>query len=151
MVAGNGDREPLLTLARTVGTAERLQFLGPVRDMPALYAGADAFVLPTSYEAFPLVALEAAASGLPLLVTRVSGVVEMLEDGRNGWFITPDAADIARRLNQLSADRTLAREVGAAARITATGYTWQAMVEQYVSLYTELGLGREPLGSYSAV
>jgi UDP-glucose:(heptosyl)LPS alpha-1,3-glucosyltransferase len=145
-VAGNGDREPMLALARQSGTAHRIQFLGPVRDMPRLYAAADAFVMPTSYEAFPLVALEAAASGLPLLVTPVNGIVEMLAEGRNGWFIKPDAADIASRLNQLSADQALAREIGAAARATAIDYTWQAMVEQYVSLYAELGLRH-----YSAV
>jgi glycosyltransferase involved in cell wall biosynthesis len=139
-VAGNGQREPLLALAGNADTVSRLRFLGPVRDMPRIYAAADAFVLPTGYEAFPLVALEAAASGLPLLVTRVNGVDEMLEDGHNGWFITPDGEDIARRLNQLSADRELGVDMGAQARATATTYTWDAMAERYEAVYAELGL-----------
>jgi len=108
--------------------------------MPRLYAAADAFVMPTSYEAFPLVALEAAASGLPLLVTRVNGVTEMLDEGRNGWFITADGDDIAARLNRLSADPALATAMGERARATAAAYTWDAMAERYESLYAELNL-----------
>lgn len=139
-VAGRGQPDPMLAWAREAGTADRLHFLGPVRDMPRLYAAADAFVMPTSYEAFPLVALEAAASGLPLLVTRVNGVTEMLDEGRNGWFITADGDDIAARLNRLSADPALATAMGERARATAAAYTWDAMAERYESLYAELNL-----------
>jgi UDP-glucose:(heptosyl)LPS alpha-1,3-glucosyltransferase len=140
LVAGPGDPTPVLAAARSVGTEPRVQFLGPVSDMPSLYAAADAFVLPTSYEAFPLVVLEAAASALPLLVTRVNGVEEALDDGRNGWFVDRRADDIARRLNELAADRPLATAMAAAARKAALAYSWGSMAEQYLSLYAELGL-----------
>lgn len=140
-VAGNGDPAELVTRARSAGTEPRLRFLGPVTQMPRLYAGADAFVLPTAYEAFPLVTLEAAASGLPLLVTRVNGVEELLEEGRNGWFIERDGADIARRLNELRATPQLARDLAAEARGAAARYSWQAMIERYRSLYAELADG----------
>jgi glycosyltransferase involved in cell wall biosynthesis len=137
-VAGHGDREPLVTRARSAGTEPRLRFLGSVQEMPRLYAAADAFVLPTAYEAFPLVTLEAAASGLPLLVTRVNGVEELLDEGRNGWFIARDGADIARRLNELRAAPGLAREMAAGARGAVSRYSWAAMVERYRSVYAEL-------------
>jgi glycosyltransferase involved in cell wall biosynthesis len=146
-VAGKGHQEPMIALARKAGVEPRLQLLGSVQDMPRLYAAADAFVLPTSYEAFPLVALEAAASALPLLVTRVNGVDEMLDEGSNGWFITRRADDVARRLNELSANRELAESMAAAARLTAVAYSWDAMAERYVALYTELGLGRNSASS----
>ncbi len=138
VVAGSGDREPLLTRARSQQTAARVHFLGPVNDMPRLYAMADAFVLPTAYETFSLVSYEAAASGLPLLVTRVSGVEDVLQDGRNGWFIGPDAADIARRLQQLSADPELAQTMGQRAREAVLPYSWKAMAQGYLALYSEL-------------
>jgi glycosyltransferase involved in cell wall biosynthesis len=137
-VAGPGDPALHLHRARDAGMAAKLHFLGPVREMARLYAGADAFVFPTAYEAFPLVALEAAASGLPLLVTQVNGVEDLLRDGDNGWFIRRDAADIARRLNQLAADPHLAREMGDAARRATASYSWEAMAEGYLSLYEDL-------------
>jgi UDP-glucose:(heptosyl)LPS alpha-1,3-glucosyltransferase len=138
VIAGAGDPEPLMARARHARTGSRVRFLGPVGDMPRLYAAADAFVLPTAYEAFPLVVLEAAASGLPLLVTRVNGAEDVLDHGRNGWFISPDARDIARRLNELRSDSTLARQMATHAREAAEGYSWGAMAVRYQSLYAEL-------------
>lgn len=137
-VAGAGNIDPHLSLARAVGAESRLHFLGPVQDMPRVYAGADAFVLPTTYEAFPLVILEAAASGLPLLVTHVNGADELVDEGSNGWFITRDAKDIARRLNHLSADPDQARKMASQARAAASRYTWEAMADGYHALYSEL-------------
>jgi len=140
-VAGGGDPAPLLARARGAGTAERLHLLGPVGEMPRLYAAADAFVLPTAYETFSLVSFEAAASGLPLLVARVNGVEELLEDGSAGWFVARDGEDVARRLNALGADPQLARRMGAAARTAARAYSWEAMADGYRALYAELDAG----------
>jgi UDP-glucose:(heptosyl)LPS alpha-1,3-glucosyltransferase len=105
--------------------------------MAPIYARADVFVLPSSYETFSLVTFEAAAAGLPLLVTRVSGVEEILEDDVTGWGITQDGHDIANRLRLLSNDRVRLR-LGAAARTAAARYSWDRMVEQYIALYREL-------------
>jgi UDP-glucose:(heptosyl)LPS alpha-1,3-glucosyltransferase len=140
-VAGAGDPAPLVARARAAGTESRLRFLGPVREIQRLYPAGDAFVLPTAYETFSLVTFEAAASGLPLLVTRVSGVEELLRDGDNGWFIAPDGADIARRLNLLRSDPVLAGRMADRARAAAAGYSWQAMADGYLAAYTELGTG----------
>jgi glycosyltransferase involved in cell wall biosynthesis len=138
VVAGAGDPKPHAARARAAGTESRLRFLGPVRDMPRLYAASDAFVLPTSYEAFPLVALEAAASGLPLLVTHVNGAEDLIRNGGNGWFITRDRCDIACRLNELGSNRELAHRMAAGAREAATRFTWDAMADSYLSLYARL-------------
>jgi glycosyltransferase involved in cell wall biosynthesis len=137
-VAGDGDRERMRDLAHVANADARLLLLGPVGDMPALYAAADAFVFPTSYEAFPLVVLEAAASGLPLLVTQVNGAEDVIEDGVNGWFVTRDAADVARRLVQLANDRGRARAMGTAATAAAQPYTWEAMSDRYQVIYERL-------------
>lgn len=137
-VAGRGDAAALQNRAERTGTASRLHVLGAVNDMPRLYAAADAFVFPTAYEAFPLVVLEAAASGLPLLVTCVNGVEDLLHDGVNGWFITQSGADIGRRLSQLHRDPELRRAMGGAARRSAGRFSWDAMADGYLSLYGEL-------------
>jgi UDP-glucose:(heptosyl)LPS alpha-1,3-glucosyltransferase len=112
--------------------------------MPSLYAAGDAFVLPTAYEAFPLVSLEAAASGLPLLVTRVSGIEDLLRDGFCGWFVAREPRDIARRLNELGSNQALAVRMAAAARAVAAGYSWEAMTDKYRSLYSELSDSHRP-------
>jgi glycosyltransferase involved in cell wall biosynthesis len=137
-VAGHGEPTELRARAGASGAASRLHFLGPVAHMPPIYAAADAFVLPTAYEAFPLVCLEAAASGLPLLVTRVNGVEDLLRDGRNGWFVRPDGPEIATRLNELAADADLARRMATEARSAAARFTWEAMVTGYLEIYSEL-------------
>jgi UDP-glucose:(heptosyl)LPS alpha-1,3-glucosyltransferase len=138
VVAGAGDPSPHAARARRAGSESRLHFLGTVHDMRRLYAAADAFVLPTAYETFSLVTFEAAASGLPLLVTRVHGVEDLLRDGSNGWFITRDDRDIARRLSELRSDAGLARRMAASARAAATAYSWGAMADGYLSVYAEI-------------
>jgi glycosyltransferase involved in cell wall biosynthesis len=137
-VAGAGDTAPLLAAARATGVTGRLHFLGRVSDTPRLYAAADAFVLPTAYEAFPLVSLEAAASGLPLLITRVNGVDQLLTDGVTGWYVARDADDIARRLRDLASDPERAREMQTRARDAASAFSWPAMGRAYATLYDEL-------------
>jgi UDP-glucose:(heptosyl)LPS alpha-1,3-glucosyltransferase len=140
-IAGAGDRGRMATRARAAGADSRLHFLGQVSNTPRVFAAADAFVLPTTYEAFPLVALEAAACGLPLLLTRVNGAEDLVEDGRNGWFIDRNGQDIGGRLNQLRADPQLARDMAERARAAATRFSWERMADGYVSLYTELADG----------
>lgn len=144
VVAGSGDPAAHTQRSRSAGTESRIRFLGPVRDMPRLYAAADAFVLPSAYETFSLVTFEAAAAGLPLLVTRVSGVEDLLRDGVNGWFIDRDARDIARRLNELRSAPELARTMAAAARSAAAAYSWEAMADGYLAVYAELAAEAEP-------
>jgi UDP-glucose:(heptosyl)LPS alpha-1,3-glucosyltransferase len=138
VVAGSGDPAPHTERSRAAGTESRVRFLGPVHEMPRLYAAADAFVLPSAYETFSLVTFEAAAAGLPLLVTRVSGVEDLLLEGVNGWFVARDARDIARRLNELRAAPELAHSMAAAARSAAAAYSWEAMADGYLAVYAEL-------------
>jgi UDP-glucose:(heptosyl)LPS alpha-1,3-glucosyltransferase len=138
LVAGAGDVERYAGVARDLGVAERVHFCGHSADAVALYSAADAFLLPTSYETFSLVAHEAAAIGLPLLVTRVNGVDELLKDGENGWFVGPDSSEIAERLVYLANNPEVRRRMAEAARATRKTYTWQDMAEDYERLYMQI-------------
>jgi len=140
VVVGAGDEARYRALARDAGAGERVHFIGSTPQPERHYAAADAFVLPTAYEAFPLVALEAAASGLPLLAGRVSGVEELVEDGRNGWFVPREGAAIGARLRALGDDQALREAMGRAARESSAGYTWDRMVDAYVKLYESLAV-----------
>jgi len=138
VVAGAGDRESYQQLADSLGVGSAVHWLGVTSDVQLVYALADAFVLPTSYETFSLVSFEAAAAGLPVLATPVSGVRELLDDGRNGFLITRDPQQIAERLGQLAADPELRTTMGLAARESALHYSWAAMVEHHSDLYAQL-------------
>jgi UDP-glucose:(heptosyl)LPS alpha-1,3-glucosyltransferase len=79
LVAGRGEERKF--------KAANVQFLGVVRDMPALYAAADIFILPTFYDPFSNACLEALASGLPVITTRDNGFSEIIEDGVQGSIV----------------------------------------------------------------
>lgn len=139
LVVGSGDRERYARLAEQLGVAGAVHWIGVSRDVAPLYQLADALVFPTSYEAFPLVALEAAASGLPILATPVNGIRELVSDGENGFLIRAEPGDIAARLRALGEDRALRERLGAAARAAALEYSWAKMVERHDLLYVSHG------------
>jgi UDP-glucose:(heptosyl)LPS alpha-1,3-glucosyltransferase len=138
VVAGGGDRERYEQLADSIGVGHAVRWLGVTRDVQIVYQLADAHVFPSRYEAFPLVALEAAASGLPILATPVSGVRELIEDGESGFLISQEPAVIAERLRDLAADRTLRARLGHAARCSALEFSWERMVAKHDALYSQL-------------
>jgi len=140
-VVGKGDVARYRRLAAKVGAGERTYFAGQTGRTGWYYAAADAFLLPSAYETFSLVTFEAAAAGNPLLVTRVSGVEEILVDGQNGWFIERDADVIAKRLGQLQSDERLRQEMGHAAQAASRRYGWTSVVDAYARLYGELNSG----------
>ena len=137
-VVGLGDEDGYRAVAAEHGVADRVEFAGSTDDAAPFYKRADAFLLPTAYETFSLVTYEAAASGLPLLVTPVSGVEDLLVEDRNGWFIDRDPEAIAARLRALAADPALRAELGANAREDSLRFSWSRVVEDYVELYAQL-------------
>jgi len=138
VVAGGGDVARYRALADSLGVGASVHWLGITRDVPAVYEMADAFVLPTSYESFSLVSFEAAASGLPILVTPVNGVRELIKDGHNGFLIGREPEPIAARLGELARDPELRSRLGCAARESALRFDSQRMVAGYEELYARL-------------
>lgn len=137
VVVGNEDGGAMRARAEGLGVADRVRFVGPRTDVERLFAAADAFVLPTAYETFSLVTYEAAASGLPLLVTDVSGVTDILDDGVTGWRIERSAASIAAGLERL-VDADVRARMGTAARAAVEPFGWDAVVDAYADLYRGL-------------
>lgn len=138
LVVGSGEIQPFKHLAQSLGCDARVHFIGARTDVAHYYAAADAFLLPTTYETFSLATYEAAAAGLPLLVTRVSGVEEILVDGYNGWFIEREADEIAFRLKSLAKDRDVRRLMAARSRAAVASYSWTRVVDDYVAVYRQL-------------
>jgi UDP-glucose:(heptosyl)LPS alpha-1,3-glucosyltransferase len=131
LVVGHGNVAGYRAHARATGVEQRVVFVGTVGDPAPYYCASDAFILPTSYETFSLVTYEAAATGVPLLVTPVNGVTDLLVDGRNGWFIDRDPTGIADRLQTLGREPRLRAEMGSAGRKAVEEFTWRRMVSGY--------------------
>ncbi len=118
LVAGEGSSlETMKRLAVAFGVEDRVRFLGRVsqENLPNLYAACDVFVLPSvsRLEAFGIVALEAMATGKPVVVADIPGVREVIEDGREGLLADPvNPRDLAARIQTLLADPVRAREMG---------------------------------------
>jgi glycosyltransferase involved in cell wall biosynthesis len=138
VVAGGGYEKDYQRVADAIGVGDAVHWMGVVRDVQVVYQMADAFVLPSSYETFSLVTFEAAASGLAVLATPVSGVRELIENARNGFLITQDPDTIAARLRDLGADPELRARLGRAARQSALEFSWANMVDEHQRLYARL-------------
>jgi UDP-glucose:(heptosyl)LPS alpha-1,3-glucosyltransferase len=127
-----------MALARRLGIASRVRFVGAVSDVRPYYALADAFVLATLYDPQPNAALEAMASGLPIVTTPSCGAAELVTEGSSGHVRDAlDGAGMAGALASLeSVDRREA--IGAAAREAVLPYTPERMAREYVALYRRL-------------
>lgn len=139
-VVGKDSLAPYRKLARRLGLAERVTFWGKQEDVRPFYAAADFFVLPTLYDPFPSVTLEAMASGLPIIVSKQCGAAEVIRAGREGFIIaTPEDERLASYIETLANSH---REMSAAARLCAEQFPFSRTVQELLTLYHRL-LGME--------
>lgn len=126
--------------ARGLGLGARVAFVGPQRDVLPWYGMADALLLPTVYDPFPNVTLEAWACGLPVLTSSGCGAREAVIEGRNGWV--REAGDVAGFAAALAALLAALRHdpeaLHASARATAAMYSLDALGERLLALYRTL-------------
>jgi UDP-glucose:(heptosyl)LPS alpha-1,3-glucosyltransferase len=133
LVLGKGARPPYDTLARRRGVADRLVWLGPRADIERWYAAADVVVLPTRYEPFGNVHLEALASGVPVVTTTRAGGAEVVAEGRAGEVLEPDDEEgIAAAMERYTAGEPA---VADAARRCAEPFTYAAQVTALTEIY----------------
>ncbi len=93
LIVGKGDPVPYLEIADRAGVGQEVIFTGVVDNLPEIYAATDVLALPTRYDPFANVCLEALASGLPVITTRANGASEILT-GALSPFVLPDASDV---------------------------------------------------------
>lgn len=125
--------------AAAAGVGDRVLFAGFRTDARALMGAADAVVLPSRSEGLPLVALEAAAAGVPLVASAVRGLRELLTDGRDALLVPPgDAAALGRALARVLREDGLAERLAAGGRRLALANSEERMVAAYLELYATL-------------
>ena len=136
LVLGKGDRRPYERLAEQRGVAGRVAWLGPRPDIERWYAAADALVLPTRYEPFGNVHLEALASGLPVVTTTCAGGAEVVGPDSGAVVEPRDPGAVAAALERLRAGPA-ARTI-AAARAAAEPFTYPRQVAGFERIYRRL-------------
>jgi len=140
LVVGSDNPAPYRKLSS--GAGKRVIFAGARSDLPQIYSAADAFVLPTAYETFSLVCMEAMACSLPVFATAAGGIEEYLKDGINGFQIRMDAGDIASKLAAAFADPALMQRLQEGALATAKTYGWDRIGVHYIELLKQVDAAR---------
>jgi len=146
----NGHLARLRERATTLGLEGNVRFLGaqPQERLRLYYSAAEMTVMPSYYESFGMVALEAMACGNPVIASRVGGLTTTVQDGVTGYLVPEgDSALLAGRISAILTDGALRRRLGAAAARRAAHYRWPCVAEAICRLYAEyLPQARRHLG-----
>jgi glycosyltransferase involved in cell wall biosynthesis len=152
VVAGDGSLlEPMKRRAASMGVADRVRFTGRVSEerLPEVYAACDVFVLPSvsRLEAFGIVALEAMATGKPVIVADIPGVREMIVDGDDGLLADPlNSVDLAEKIRRLLADPERRHAMGQRGREKVLGsFSIERVTDQIEALYRSVLNGSKPV------
>ena len=138
-IAGDGIcMDELRAMARELGLGHQVRFLGQVRNVRAVMEGAAIFILPSLTEGVSLTLLEAMASGLPVVATRVGGTPEVVVEGETGLLVPPSSPDeLAQAILNLLQDSELRRQMGEKARQRIKQhFDIRQMIAKYENLYT---------------
>ena len=140
VLAGTGpEEERLRALSRRLNLSD-VEFLGGVEpsELPALYGEGGVYINSSRFDNMPLTILEAFASGLPVVTTKVGGIPYMVEPGYNGLLVEPgDRVGLAREVLRLFEDRGLARKLAEnARRDCGEKYAWPSIKEHLFKVYS---------------
>lgn len=148
VAGGDGGRDPVVremrALCRRLGLEDRVRFAGRVeqRGLPSFYSAADALVLPSAYESFGMVALEALACGTPVVATRVGAMEAIVRPGENGELAQGFDPDSLAQAVAVWRERARVRPPDPAAiRRTVLGYAWGRVAAGVLRVYEELREG----------
>ena len=140
LIVGEGpQKDKLLQQAEVAGVLDHVKFLGWREDIPDLLNTADVFILPSRYEAFPYVLLEAMASGLPCIASGVGDIPLIIQPDLNGILVPPnDAKALSKTIQLLIQNETLRRELGKTAREAVKKYPLAIALHQMMETYLEV-------------
>jgi glycosyltransferase involved in cell wall biosynthesis len=136
-----GATEPLERRAAELGVREAVRFAGARGrgELPPIYRSAAVCAVPSRFEAFPYVALEAMACGRPVIASKVGGLLEVIDDGNDGLLVAPESpAALAAAITRLLLDAAERRRLGRAARERVeTAYTASTVAARMAEHYAE--------------
>ncbi len=128
----------LQALRAELGIHDLVTFLGAKDQdvLPYYYAAAEMVVMPSHYESFGMVALEAMAMGTPVIASEVGGLAYLVQHGLNGFHVpSRDPEALAARILELLTDHELRERLGEQARIYAQQFSWDRIVQRMLDVY----------------
>lgn len=134
----DGEAKRLRAIAADLKIEGHLLFLGsvPHESLPLYYSAADVCMVPSYYETFGLVAVEAMACGTPVIAARVGGLQATIIDGKTGYLVPWHCPEpYAERLETILGNEILRRSLGEAAHQSVAGLTWSFVAESLLSVY----------------
>lgn len=134
---GHGTTAELLALRERLELDDRVHLLGPVDSATEIYGDADVFALASAHENFGMVAAEAAAAGVPSVVTDRCGIAELLRD-RAALVVPYEPAAVRDALARLLGDQQLRHTLGAGGRAVARELSWETVARRQVELYEQV-------------
>ncbi len=135
------DLDCLTEIRHELGLDDLVVFVGSraQEELAYYYAAADACVMPSLYESFGMVALEAMACGTPVIASRVGGLTYTVRDGETGYLVPEkDPKALAQKLELVLTDRRLRQRLGHRAARVAQTYGWESIVDDVEDLYAEV-------------
>jgi UDP-glucose:(heptosyl)LPS alpha-1,3-glucosyltransferase len=143
LVSGRDEPGRFQSLVNELGLTGRVVFrVGLSTDINKYFSAADIFVLPTLYETFGLVIIEAMASGLPVITSgsKFAGASELIEDGKDGILLKDpkDYEDIAEKLKYLINSENVRKQMGKEANKKAGKYTWERTADGMMEVFEEV-------------
>jgi len=143
----NAELARLERLRAELGLEKLVAFLG-ARDQDTLvyyYSAAELVVMPSRYESFGMVALEAMACGTPVVASNVGGLAFTVQDGQTGFLVPEgDVEALAAKIRLLLKDRDLRHRLGEQAIQWARGYGWPTIARQILNLYGQVCSAARP-------
>ena len=146
VAATDSEINKLKRLTRTLGIKDMVTFLGAQRQdqLPYFYAAADMCILPSRYESFGMVALEAMACGTPVIASKVGGLASFIQNEMSGLLIPEgDEVSLAEKILLLLSDTSFKNTLGREARNRALEFSWPVVTRQVLSLYKAMQCGRK--------
>lgn len=134
----------LMNLTSKLNIEDWVEFLGTKRQnlLTYYYSGAEVCVLPSRYESFGIVALEAMACGTPVIASDVGGLPYLMGDGEAGFLVPKDNPEIlADRINQIVSNPSLRENFGRDAVKQAEKFDWSLITNKVIGLYSKLTSG----------
>lgn len=140
LVIGQDDPVDFQKEAVDLGIEGNTHFLGRQKNISTFYHAADAFVFPTSYEAFGLVITEAMSCGLPVIVPANAGAAELIHDGVDGLLLNrwDNVDQLVEKISLLRSDPKVRQSIGKAARRNTESYSWEQAARKTEEVFLSL-------------
>lgn len=137
-LVGDGElRDSIVSLINQLQLQDKIELLGVRSDVPNLLGSSDLFVLPSKWEGMPMALIEAMCTGLPVIVSPVGGIIDMVQNNINGVYTSEQENDFSSKMFMLINDVELRARLGNRAAHDSFHFSTENMVDSYLKVYTK--------------